>query len=153
MDYFHDIDSLIQALYDSICGPAGQARKWDRMRTMFFPGAHMIRTSLAEDGRPQAMVMDVETFIKTASDYFRDHGFYEWEVARRTERFGNIAHAFSTYESRHNADDAQPFGRGINSIQLYHDGGRWWIMNMLWDNEREDNPLPARYLSSGEGAG
>jgi hypothetical protein len=113
----------------------------------------MIRTSLAEDGRPQALVMDVETFIKTASDYFRNHGFYEWEAARRTERFGNIAHAFSTYESRHNEDDAQPFGRGINSIQLYHDGERWWIMNMLWDNEREDNPLPVRYLSSGEKAG
>ncbi len=149
MEHVHDIASLIPALYQSISGPAGQERQWDRMREMFFPGAHMVRTIIAEDGTPQALVMDVETYIETTSAYFREHSFYEIEIARRTERFGNIAHAFSTYESRHNVDDPEPFGRGINSIQLFHDGERWWIINMLWDNEREDNPMPAEYLASG----
>lgn len=144
-----DIDSLIHALYQSISGSAGQERQWDQMRHLFFPGAHLVRTFVADDGAPQALMMDVETYVETTSDYFRENGFYEWETARRTDAFGNIAHVLSTYEARHNPDDPKPFRRGINSIQLFHDGQRWWIINMLWDNEREDNPMPAKYLSSG----
>jgi hypothetical protein len=53
------IDAIIQALYDTISGPAGQERDWVRMRALFLPGAHLIRTSLAPDGTPQALVMDV----------------------------------------------------------------------------------------------
>ena len=106
----------------------------------------MIRTSIREDGIPQALVMDVETYISTTAGFFKEQGFYEWEVARCTDRFGNIAHVFSTYEARHDPADPAPFKRGINSIQLFYDGQRWRIMNMLWDNEREDNPLPETYL-------
>ena len=147
MDIVRDIDSLIRTLYETICGPAGQERQWGQMRRLFFPEAHMIRTSVGDDGTPQASVMDVETYIATTSPYFQGEGFFEWEVARRIDRFGNIAHVFSTYEARHDPNDAQPFSCGINSIQLFYDGQRWWIMNMLWDNEREDNPLPEKYLA------
>lgn len=146
METPREIDILVTALYETICGPAGQERQWDRMRTLFFPGAHMIRTSIREGGTPQALVMDVETYISTTAGFFNEQGFYEWEVARRIDRFGNIAHVFSTYEARHDPTEAAPFKRGINSIQLFYDGQRWWIMNMLWDNEREDNPLPEMYL-------
>ncbi|MGB9109115.1 MAG: hypothetical protein WCC39_10565, partial [Telluria sp.] len=73
---------------------------------------------------------------------------FEREAARSTETFGQIVHVFSTYESRHAADDAKPFQRGINSIQLYHDGKRWWVVNVLWRAEDERLPLPERYLHS-----
>ncbi len=146
MDAVRDIDSLIHALYETICGPAGQERQWDRLRHLFFPRAHMVRTFIGNDGAPQALVMDVESYITTTTPYFQDPGFFEWEVARRTDQFGNIAHVFSTYEARYDPHDNEPFKRGINSIQLFYDGQRWWIVNMLWDNEREDNPLPQKYL-------
>jgi len=68
-----------------------------------------------------------------------------FKIDRRL-RFGNVVHAFSTYESRRAQADAQPFARGINSIQLYHDGTRWWVMTLMWDSERPDNPIPAKYL-------
>src|SRR5439155_24031851 len=71
------------------------------------------------------------------------NGFFEREVARKTETFGNVLHAFSTYESRRTGADAQPFARGINSIQLVNDGTRWWVMTVLWDIEREGNRIPA----------
>ena len=74
-----------------------------------------------------------------------EKGFYETEISRATEIFGNIAHAFSTYESRRRPQEA-PFARGINSIQLLHDGERWWVTAMVWDAERADNTIPARYL-------
>jgi hypothetical protein len=73
-------------------------------------------------------------------------GFFEREIARRIDCFGNICQAFSTYESRHVASDPKPFERGINSIQVIRDGRRWWIASVIWDVERPDNPLPAEYL-------
>jgi hypothetical protein len=73
--------------------------------------------------------------------------FFEKEVARRTESFGNIAHVFSTYESRRKSDDAKPFARGINSIQLMNDGKRWWIVTVFWQGEGPGNPLPEKHLS------
>jgi heme-degrading monooxygenase HmoA len=73
-------------------------------------------------------------------------GFFEHEIARTTDTFGNVTHIFSTYESRRHAEDAQPFARGINSIQLFNDGARWWIVTIYWDSERPDNPIPAKYL-------
>lgn len=146
MDDARDIDTLIKALYETICGPAGQERQWERLRGLFFPQAHMVRTIVSDDGTPQALVMDLSSYIATTTPFFHDRGFFEWEVARRTDRFGNIAQVFSTYEARYDLHDPAPFKRGINSIQLFHDGQRWWIVNMLWDNEREDNPLPEKYL-------
>jgi hypothetical protein len=148
MDANKEIDALISALYETICGPAGQERQWERMRGLFFSGAHMIRTSISADGIPQALVMGVEEYIASTSGFFQEQGFFEWEIARRLDQFGNIAHVFSTYEARHDPTDAAPFKRGINSIQLFFDGQRWWIMNMLWDNERAGNRLPGKYLST-----
>jgi hypothetical protein len=73
-------------------------------------------------------------------------GFFEKEAARKTEQFGQIAHVFSTYESRHTPDDQKPFQRGINSFQLMNDGTRWWIVTIFWEGEDEKNPLPQKYL-------
>jgi len=61
-------------------------------------------------------------------------------------RFGNLVHVFSTYEFRARLDGPVR-GRGVNSIQLFWDGQRWWIASATWDNERPGNPatlLPSR---------
>ena len=67
-------------------------------------------------------------------------------MSNKVEQFGNIAQVFSTYESRHNSGDAQPFQRGINSFQLVNDGKRWWIITILWQAETPDAPIPAEFL-------
>jgi hypothetical protein len=145
----HSIEAIIARLYALISGPAGQPRDWDAFRAMFIDGARMIPTNRAiHDGRgghpPE--VMDVETFIRTTTPVLEAMGFEERQVAMRVERFGCVAHAWSTYESRRAPDDAEPFARGINSIQLYHDGARWWVVTVFWDSERSDNPVPPEYL-------
>ena len=91
-------------------------------------------------------MLDVEGFIKRSASYFEKNGFFEKEIARRTEQFGQIAHAWSTYESRHNANDPEPFMRGINSIQLFYDGNRWWIVSIYWQHESPEHPIPDKYL-------
>ena len=98
------------------------------------------------DDKNPLQVLDVEDYIARASAHFEKNGFFEKEVARRTEQFGNIAHVWSTYESRHSLDDPEPFMRGINSFQLFHDGARWWIVNIYWQHESAAHPIPEKYL-------
>jgi hypothetical protein len=143
------IDAIVTAAYDSISGPAGEKRNWQRERSLYYPGARLIPTGKpGENGDLAPQMLDVDGFIARVEPYFAEHGFYEKEIARRTEQFGHIAHVWSTYESRHNADDPEPFMRGINSIQLFHDGSRWWIVTIYWQQESSIDSIPAKYLTS-----
>lgn len=141
------IDAIVAAVYDVISGPAGKKRDWDRMRSLFVPEARLIPTGPRKDGGYASRALTVENYIARSGEYFEKNGFFERESARRTESFGHIAHVFSTYESRHKADDAQPFQRGINSIQLMNDGTRWWVVTIFWEGADKDTPLPEKYLS------
>ncbi len=141
------VDSIIAAVYDVISGPAGKKRDWDRMRSLFVPGARLIPTGPRQTGGGFASrVLTVDEYIERASGFFEKEGFYEREASRKTEEFGQIVHAFSTYESRH-APDEKPFQRGINSIQLMNDGNRWWVVTIFWQGEDEKHPLPEKNLS------
>jgi hypothetical protein len=140
------MDAIVATLYDVVSGPGGQPRDWDRMRSLFVPGARLIPSVAGEHGGATARVLDVDGYIERVRPNFDRNGFFEREIARKTEAFGNIAHLFSTYESRHTASDPTPFARGINSIQLLKDGDRWWIVTVFWDAERPGNTLPAQYL-------
>jgi len=147
-DDFSSIDGIINAAYDVISGPAGQARDWERERALFFPGARLIPTATVpgrNDVDLAPVILDVEGYIERVEPIFAKSGFYEIEVARRTEQFGQIAHVWSTYESKHREDDPEPFMRGINSFQLFHDGSRWWIVNIYWQHESTRYPIPAKY--------
>ena len=142
----NSMDSILAAVYDVISGPAGKKRDWDRMRSLFAPGARLIPTGPRPTGGYGSRVHTVDEYIARAEPFFEKEGFYEKEAARQTEMFGQIAHVFSTYESRHTPDDAKPFQRGINSIQLMNDGKRWWVVTIFWQGEDEKNPLPEKYL-------
>src|SRR5947209_52236 len=157
------IDAIIAAAYDVISGPAGKKRDWDRERSLFIPGARLIPTAkpgannppsprLRRGGRVTSpaeispQILDIDGFIARVEPFFEKTGFYEKEIARRMEQFGQIAHVWSTYESRRDPSDAAPFMRGINSIQLFNDGKRWWIVNIYWQQEMPQHPIPENYL-------
>ena len=116
------------------------------MRSLFAPGARLIPTGRRQDGTYNMRNWDVEQYIATAGVGLETNGFFEREIARRTERYGNVVHAFSTYETRRAATDATPFMRGINSIQLFNDGSRWYVLTIFWEAERPTTPIPAKYL-------
>ena len=143
------IDAIIAAAYDVISGPAGKRRDWDRERSLFFPGARLIPTAVVagrNDVDIAPLVLDVEGYIARVAPLFEKSGFYEKEVARCVEQFGQIAHVWSTYESRHDPSDAAPFMRGINSIQLFNDGSRWWILSIYWQHESPQHAIPEKYF-------
>lgn len=141
-------DAILAALYDVISGEKGKARDWARFRSLFAPGARLIPTSPRPDGGTNVRVLSADDYASTIGPRLEQSGFFEREIARTTESYGNVMHAFSTYESRRLASDPAPFARGINSIQLLKDGERWWVVTIFWDSERPGNPIPEKYLHS-----
>lgn len=141
------IDAIVAAVYDVISGPAGEARDWDRWRSLFLPGARLIPVGVRQDGTVGHRIMTPEDYVESSGPFLERNGFFEVEIGRVTERFGQVAHLFSAYASRRAADDPEPFARGVNSFQLLNDGTRWWVVSIMWDSERPSNPIPERYIN------
>jgi hypothetical protein len=141
------MDAILASVYDVISGPAGKKRDWNRMRSLFLPTARMMATGRRPTGEIGHRSMDVEGYIATSGPFVETNGFFERELSRKVEIYGQIAHVFSTYEARQKADDPKPFMRGINSFQLFNDGKRWWVVSILWQSEGPDNPIPEKYLT------
>jgi hypothetical protein len=139
-------EGLLGAIYEVISGPAGD-RDWNRFRSLFLPQARLTRAGKNQDGVVTVNLMGVEDFIQLAGAAFKSDGFYEKAIVNRVQTFGNVAQVFSSYESRH-APAEKPFTRGINSMQLVNDGKRWWVLSILWDSERADNPLPPQFAKA-----
>lgn len=143
------IDAILAALYDVISGPAGQKRNWDRMRTLFLPEGRLVATGIRPDGTSGKRVMSLEDYINSSGPFLEKNGFFESEISRKTDQFGAVVQVFSTYESRKTLADEKPFMRGINSIQLWNDGKRWWILTVFWQPETPQLPIPEQYLKKG----
>jgi hypothetical protein len=140
-------DAIIKAVYDVISGPAGQTRDWNRMRSLFVPNARLMPAVTRPGGTGTGvLVLSVDDYIAMSGPSLERNGFFEVEIKRVSETYGNIMHLFSTYESRRQATDEKPFARGINSFQLLKDGERWWIVSIYWQSENAQFPIPAKYL-------
>ena len=135
------LDGIITALYASISGPVGEPRQWDQFFQVVHPGARLIPTRCPASGPCTLQILSPEQYRARADSFLVAEGFFERELARKTERYGSIAQAFSSYASFRRGETT-PFARGINSIQLFWDGQRWWVMTIFWDSERPGNPLP-----------
>ena len=141
------LDGILMAFYDVISGPAGQPRQWSRDRSLYIPHVQFVSLSTDSTGAIRAGVMDHQSYVDATNDAFVRRGFFEAEIHRTTHRFGNVVHVFSTYEMREQLD-GPVIGRGINSVELFWDGARWWISAAQWDDERSGNPIPPEYLPS-----
>lgn len=150
------VDAVMSELYASVSHAAGTAPDFARMRRIFHSSAKLVPPKASD--APDFRVMTFDQFAERIEKFVAERkakgepplGFFEREVARRTDCFGNVCHVFSTYESRRSPTDAKPFERGINSIQLVNDGKRWWIASLVWEAERPSNPIPAPYLPAGK---
>jgi hypothetical protein len=142
------MDGILAAYYEVVSRPAGTAPDRERDEWIHHPDALVAITGVGADDVPVIQTM-------TLSEYHDRFGapdaaaFFEWEVHRVVQRFGNVAHVWSTYASSREPD-GEVFGRGINSIQLYNDGSRWWITSWIFDQERAGNEIPAEYLPGEE---
>ena len=144
-DDVKSLDAIMRAIYDVISGPAGE-RDWSRFRSLFLPQARFTQTEKTPDGAIVVISWSVDEFVRDAGEVFAKEAFYETAIVDRSDIFGHMAQVFSSFESRHTPGE-KPFQRGINTIQLLNDGKRWWVVSILWDSERPDNPLPAKFAA------
>lgn len=140
------IEAIVTASYATISGPSGP-RDWARERHLFHPSARLMRGMPAgsapePEPTPGLRTMTVDQFIDRAAPRFLEEDFHEEEIGRQVFRFGRWAHVISAYHSARTAGGV-PFARGVNSIQLWFDDGRWWIMSILWDWEGDGVAIPA----------
>ena len=140
------IDGMIKAYYEVVSGPAGQSRQWDRDATLYIPNVRFVVLSEDANGKIKAESMSHQEFVDNSEASLGTKAFYEHEVHRVTHRAGNIVHVFCTAE-RSSAPDGKVEGRGIDSLELFWDGKRWWITAAnLWDINTAKNPLPAEFM-------
>ncbi len=147
-DKVKTIDSTLKTLYAVISGEKGEQRDWDLFRYLFKEDAKLIPSGKNKAGQVYCRFMSPDDYVQSSGNWLVENGFFEKEVSRKVDTFGNITQVFSTYESFHSEADEKPFMRGINSIQLLNDGERWWVVNIYWMGESKDNPIPAKYLEN-----
>jgi hypothetical protein len=128
------LDGILRAYYEVVSGPAGDRADAARDSTLHHPNAWIAIAGLDDAGKPVVHTM-------TLAEYYGDNpprreGFFEWETDRVIHRSGNMATVWSSYASAHEPD-GEPFERGVNSITLFFDGTRWWIMNWMFDRSAE----------------
>ncbi|WP_339915834.1 hypothetical protein [Yeosuana marina] len=146
LEKVNTIENTMNTLYSVISGEKGQERDWDLLRYLYYPKAQMAATGTNRQGVTGARYLSPEGYINNSGKWLVENGFFEKEIHRVTEQFGNIAHVFSTYHCFHSETDRDPFMRGINSVQLMYNGKRWWVMNIFWAQETKENPIPKKYL-------
>lgn len=141
------IDAIMAAIYDVISGPAGQPRDWNRFRSLMSPHARLMPTGVSRaTGQRVHRSLTADEYVAQVGPQLERDGFFERELGRKVERYGNIVHLMSAYDSKRTPQDAEPFTRGVNSVQLWFDGTRWWVVTIFWEAETPATPIPAELL-------
>ena len=131
------LDAILHALYETVSGPLGKPRDWERFRSLFLPGGRLMPVVSMPGEKADVRLLSTEDFIQRVEPIFAVEDFWERETSRQTETFGHFAHVLSFYESLR-SPDGRPFERSVNSIQLLNDGIRWWIVNLMWNTSRAE---------------
>jgi hypothetical protein len=131
------LDAILHTFYETVSGPAGQQRDWDRFRTLFLREARLMPIVSIAREKASMRFLSTEDFIHRVEPIFASEDFWERESSRKTETFGRFTHVLSFYESRR-SPNGPPFERSANSIQLFNDGLRWWIVSVMWNTSRSE---------------
>ncbi len=142
--------TLTNRLYELLSGPPEEPRNWDGVRELFLPEARLYSELIFPDGKTQSAQWTVDEFVEAARREYSKDGLWESEIGCRSEELGNIAHVWSTYESRIGSPDAPPVVRGINSVQFLKREDTWRITSLVFQIERGAVQIPAHYLTAVE---
>lgn len=131
------LDQLVAAIDAAITGPANKDRTC--FRALMSPDLRLIPVN-ATTGLPRLLTVD-DWITAVAKNGNED--VTEKQLKFQTETFGHIAHLWSTYQT---TLAGKPVARGINSIQAVYDGQNWHIIEIVWQAENPQTPIPAQYL-------
>ena len=134
-------ESVVKALNETLSGRAGEARNWNRFRSLMAPNARFVTESVAADGAVLRRALGVEDLITSNDKYFATQGFFEHRVITHDEVWAHLAVIVTAFEIRHASGEA-PFARGIKHFELTSDGKRWFVESIVWESETTASPLP-----------
>ena len=135
------IDALIEAYYESVSGHPG-SRDGERMLSLFIEGGK-ISVGLTGDEPTHELAED---YLRTERFLTLTEDFFEREISRDTQRFGNMANVISTYGISDAMENTNYTARGVTVFQLLRHSDRWWILSTMWQRESPEYPLPAELL-------
>jgi hypothetical protein len=123
------IQSTVLAVYNVVSGPAGR-RDWDRFKELFAPGGRLVSVSKGE-----VSVMTPDEYVTKSKPYFDAHALFQRPVETHVDRFKDVAHVTSRYESRNAATDEKPYARGVSHAELVRSGEGWRVLSIVWEEE------------------
>ena len=139
------LDGMMKAYYNVVCVEKGGKVSYERDSLLHIPNVNVGWVQVGKDNKTGFMYLSLNECHRLSDPYLVKNGFFEKEISRKVERFGGIYHVWSTYESR-NTPNGPVIDRGINSVELFFDGIRFWILGWFFDAERNGNPIPPEYL-------
>ena len=129
-------EGIPAALDAAITGPADKDRAC--MKALLIPEARLMFVSLGVDGAPTYTLQTLDEWIARVKA--RGHSVLEEKQLKfHIERYGNIAHLWSSYTLQ---SDGKQLARGINSIQAIKAGGGWRVASIMVQAETATLPLP-----------
>jgi len=124
------IDAIMRAYYEVVSGPAGEIPDVARDKTLHHPNAWIAIAGTSPEGQPFVQTMDLDGYY--GENLPRAEGFFEWETDRQIRRSGNMVSVWSSYASAR-TEGGEPYTRGVNTVTLWWDGDRWWVMSWMFD--------------------
>ena len=128
------LDGIMKAYYDVISGPAGAVADKARDSSLHHPQAWIAIAREDSLGVPKVNILTLDDFY--GDNKPRVEAFWEWETDRVVQRSGNMVHVWSSYASAR-TQGGEPFDTGVNSVTLFYDGTRWWVMNWMFDSSAD----------------
>ena len=133
-------EAIVAALYEVISGPVGEARDWQRFRSLFLPGAQMSVVVTDSAGAERVVVLTPDDYVARSGEQLTEIGFTETETRRETYLYGGMATILSAYEAIR-ADTGEIIAVGVNSLTILNDAGTWKTASIAWRAADEDWPV------------
>ncbi|MEA3496199.1 MAG: hypothetical protein U9R42_09215 [Bacteroidota bacterium] len=128
------INNIISTVYELISGHAGD-RDWVKFKALFCSNAQFTSLKINEKGKEVFFRGGIDDYIAYLKPILKEYDYYEKETGRSIQESGNIAQVFSMFESIMLEDNTPENRKGANCFQLIYKNNRWWIINVLWNNE------------------
>ncbi len=125
------LEEALHRIYEVISFPEGGVPDWAGIRELFAPWARITR--ITPEGTDALDIDGFEAMFTEMLDTGAVLSFFEYEVGRRLDIFGSVAHVLSAYETKSSEGARSPFGRGLNSIQLIWEDQKWSVVSLVWD--------------------
>ena len=139
--------ATVEAFFQTISAPKGGKLDQQRLQSLFEPSGRIaIPFNRAPGKLTEVLLMSPAEYALRSDQATAMEGFFDRVLAMHEARYGEIAQVFASYASRKSLDDPAPFVRGMKSFELVQRNSHWYITQVSWTRETQDNLIPEVFL-------